>query len=124
MATKTAAKKTTTAPKSAFKVKAGGAKGERIINVIREDKKKALTRRQVAEAAEATVGRVGEVVRYLAAEGSTADQRLVAYLVAKPKAKTEAKPATKRTAKATAKKPLPKTEEEAVKAVVDIVEGK
>lgn len=91
---------TKTAATTTKVVKAGGAKGERIVEVIKADK--TLTRRQVAEAAGATVGRVGEVVRWLAANGTAAEKKAVAHLVAKPATpKTEAKPAAKRATKTT-----------------------
>lgn len=134
MATKTSTATKTTAKTAATEkkvVKAGGAKGARIIEVIREDKKKELTRRQVAQKAEATVGRVGEVVRWLDANGNATEKRLVAHLVAKPAhlrpaAEPKAAPAKKAPAKRTAKaaaKPLPTTEEEFVDEVRDILKG-
>lgn len=55
-------------------VKVGGAKGARIVKIIEQHPE--MTRTQVAAAADATVGRVGEVVRWLAVNGTPAQQVL------------------------------------------------
>ena len=55
--------------------KAGGTKGEAIVKLLTQHP--SLTRAQLAERTGATVGRVGEVIRYLAAEGSRDDKRAI-----------------------------------------------
>ena len=59
-----------------FMVKAGGTKGAAIVAILCEDP--ALSRAAIAEKVGATVGRVGEVIRLLAAEGSRAEKKAVA----------------------------------------------
>ena len=86
-------------------IKAGGAKGAAVIEAL----KPGLSRVQVAEAAGCTVGRVGEVIRYLADNG-TAEQKatIKAFIDGAPKrvsTKTEVKAETKKApAKRTSKK--------------------
>lgn len=75
--------------------------------VIRADAKKSLSRREVAAKAECTVGRVGEVVRWLDGHGTKAEQGLVAHLVAKDKAAAKSSPAPK--GKPVTKKPAVKS---------------
>jgi hypothetical protein len=109
---------------STFRVKAGGGKGEKIMTLIRDTKNHGKTRVELAELAGATVGRVGEVIRYEAAEGNAADKKAVAAFLAavpgrktaEPKAKATKAPATKKTAaakpaakKTAAKAPAKKT---------------
>lgn len=57
-------------------VKAGGDKGKAIVEAMKADPN--LTRSQVAEKVGATVGRVGEVVRFLAANGSKDEKAIIA----------------------------------------------
>jgi len=85
-------------------VKAGGAKGEAIAALLKEQPH--LTRAQVAEKAGATVGRVGEVVRWLAGNG-TADQKKViaAHVKAQPVRTAKKAAPAKTTAKTTKKAP-------------------
>lgn len=71
-------------------VKAGGTKGTAIVETIKADTEKKMTRKDIAEAVGCTVGRVGESVRWLAGNGTDEERSLVEYLVAKPR---EAKPA-------------------------------
>lgn len=82
MATKTAAKKTTAAKPAAKTeetvrvIKAGGKKGEAVVAAL--TKNPALTRTALAEEVGCTVGRVGEVIRFLAANGTKEEQALIA----------------------------------------------
>ncbi|WP_152185856.1 hypothetical protein [Segeticoccus rhizosphaerae] len=64
-----------------FALKAGGPKDAAILEVIESDHDKEMTRKDIAEAAGCTVGRVGEVVRFLAATGTKAERELVGHLV-------------------------------------------
>lgn len=82
-------------------VKAGGTKGQAIILAMmaRPD----ATRQQIADKADATTGRVGEVVRYLALHGTKEEKQIVKPWVAKTPAKS-APTAKKAAAKAPAKK--------------------
>lgn len=78
-------------------IKAGGEKGQRILNVMKDHPE--FTRAQVAEAAEATVGRVGEVFRWSRDNGTKEEKAVVAAHI---KAQ-EAKKAEKAKAAAAAK---------------------
>lgn len=144
MTTKTSTTKTTPKPKV---VKAGGTKGQRIVEILRQHPEK--SRRSVAEEAGATVGRVGEVIRWLRDNGTKEEKAIIARhteeqaavkTVAKaapakkapakrttkatPAKRTTAKRApVKRTAKATPAKDLPATEEEFVDEVRSILKG-
>lgn len=81
MAEKTAEK---TAEKAPHVVKSGGKKGELIVAALKEDPSR--TRSQLAELAEATTGRVGEVIRWLAKEGTKEEKALIArHKEAQPK---------------------------------------
>lgn len=79
-------------------VKAGGTKGTAIVETIKADTEKRMSRKDIAEAVGCTVGRVGESVRWLAGNGSDEERQLVEYLVAKreakPAAPAEPEPAT------------------------------
>lgn len=68
-------------------VKAGGAKGTAIVETIKADTEKKMTRKAIAESVGCTVGRVGESVRWLAGNGTDEEKELVAHLVAKREAK-------------------------------------
>jgi len=56
-------------------VKAGGDKGKKIFELLVAEP--ALTRAQLAERAEATTGRVGEVIRWLAANGTDEEKAAI-----------------------------------------------
>jgi hypothetical protein len=56
-------------------VKAGGDKGKKIFELLVAEP--ALTRAQLAEKAEATTGRVGEVIRWLAANGTDEEKAAI-----------------------------------------------
>jgi large subunit ribosomal protein L22e len=65
-------------------IKAGGKKGELVVAALTKDV--TLTRAQLAEAASCTVGRVGEVVRWLRDNGTKDEQALIAkHLASQPK---------------------------------------
>lgn len=83
-------------------VKAGGKKGEAIVAALQANP--SLTRKEAAEAAGATVGRVGEVVRWLAANGTDQEKRVIAAHVAAQATKKAAKAAPTTEDKAPAKK--------------------
>lgn len=72
-------------------VKAGGDKGKRIFELLKAEP--ALTRAQLAERAEATTGRVGEVIRWLDANGSDEEKAAIAaHRDAQPKREKKASP--------------------------------
>lgn len=113
---KTATKKVETKDAPAERViKAGGKKGEAIVLALTKDP--SLTRAQLAERIGATVGRVGEVVRYLATHGTKEEQALIEkHRASQPARKTAEKtanptPAARGTkaSKTTAAKPAAKT---------------
>jgi hypothetical protein len=85
-------------------IKAGGAKGQAIIEALTEDA--TLTRAELAARVGATTGRVGEVIRYLAAYGAAEEQALIArHRAAQPSSTNPApdvdKPKRSRTKKST-----------------------
>lgn len=74
-------------------IKAGGTKGQAIVALL--TKEPGLTRAQLAEKIGATTGRVGEVVRFLAAHGTKEEQALIAkHVAAQPARKVAAKKET------------------------------
>lgn len=74
-------------------VKAGGKKGEAIVELLR--KEPGLTRAQVADKVGATVGRVGEVVRFLAGHGDADQKAVIAkHVASQPPRKVAEKKAT------------------------------
>ncbi|GAA4724472.1 hypothetical protein GCM10025782_23130 [Pedococcus ginsenosidimutans] len=102
-----------TTAKPAFKVKAGGSKGQAITELL--VKEPGLSRAAIAERVGCTVGRVGETIRFLAAEGSkeekaAASKHVTAQAKAREAAKreTEKKRAAEKAAKAKAKAAAPK----------------
>lgn len=82
-------------------VKAGGAKGQAIVELL--TKEPSLTRSQLAEKVGATVGRVGEVVRWLAANGTKEEKAVIAKHVASQPARKVAEKKAAPTKKAAAK---------------------
>lgn len=90
----------TTTAKTPRIIKAGGAKGVAVVALLTQDP--ALTRGQLAKEIGCTVGRVGEVVRYLRDHGSKEEQALIAKHV---KAQPQPKGTTKATPKTVEAKP-------------------
>lgn len=87
-------------------IKAGGAKGEAIVALILSTP--GLSRTEVAEQVGCTVGRVGESVRWLEANGTAAEKKAVAAM---KHGRTPAEPKPKATPKkAAAKKTTAKDE--------------
>lgn len=104
-------------------IKAGGEKGKRILAIMKDHPE--FTRAQVAEAAGATVGRVGEVVRWSRDNGTKEEKAIIAaHVKAQEKAKAEREKARAAAAKekeaarkaAAAEKAKAKKEAEAKKA--------
>lgn len=72
--------------KPTFKVKAGGEKGKAIVEILTNEPN--LSRKAIAEKAGATTGRVGEVIRFLAAEGTATEKKVIGrHMAAQAKAK-------------------------------------
>ena len=88
------------APKERF-IKNGGAKGALIVSLLVSNPE--LTRSQLAEAAQATNGRVGEVIRHMAQRGTTEEQAIVAKHVAAQIPREPKAPKAKATKESTTK---------------------
>ncbi len=123
-ATKAPAKKATPAPKPTTNtgqprvIKAGGAKGAAVVAAITANPD--ATRAEIATQAGCTTGRVGEVIRFLATDGTEAERKLCsAFLEKQRRAPRAAKPAADKPAKkAAAKKASPPRKAAAKKATV------
>lgn len=102
----------TTTEKKPHIVKAGGTKGTAIVALLTEDP--SLTRQQLAAEVGCTVGRVGEVIRWLRENGTPEEQAVVAKsganttprrAVAQPAPQAEEKPKRRSRAKAAQEAP-------------------